>query len=45
MLRKVVNIEEHITYLSKDEPDVFVISAVNEIIAQIKIVNEKALQL
>ena len=32
------NIEEHSTYLSKEELDVFVTSAVNEIITQIRIV-------
>ena len=32
----VANIEEHSTYLSKEELDVFVNSAVNEIIAQIR---------
>ena len=31
----VANIKENSTYLSKEELDVFVISAVNEIIAQI----------
>ena len=33
----VANIKEHSTYLSKEELDVFVISAVNEIIAQIQV--------
>ena len=42
-MREVANIEEHSTYLSKEELDVFVTSAVNEIIAQIKNVIEKAL--
>ncbi len=31
----VANIEEHSTYLSKEELDVFVTSTVNEIITQI----------
>ena len=34
----VANIEEHSTYLSKEELDVFVTSAVNEIIAQLPVV-------
>ena len=42
-MREAANIEEHITYLSKEDLDMFVTSAVNEIIVQIKTKIEKAL--